>query len=121
MAALLAAGLLLVDPYLSSFVPHGVWQRLRLIDFHHKASVALPLLRMLATWLELEASKAGDKRSLRMGALNTAGVRVHGAAQGPQQPAFGGAGHGRGGLGDEGANRRESSDQHLPGTPAGPE
>ncbi len=58
MAALLAAGLVLVEPYLSSFVPRGVWQRLRLIDFHFKASVTLPLLLVLATWLKLEASKA---------------------------------------------------------------
>lgn len=80
LAALLAAGLVLVDPYLSSFVPHGFWQRLRMLDFHYKASVIVPLLLVLATWVVAKVSKARDTRSLfivlLIVALQTNGLKL---------------------------------------------
>ena len=77
--SLIVVGLVTNDPYISSFVPISVWQKLRMIDFPFKATVAIPFVVLLLTCILHFALQARDSRTvllvLMIVALQTNGIK----------------------------------------------
>ncbi|MEK8051148.1 O-antigen ligase family protein [Ideonella sp. DXS22W] len=80
LASLLVAALVAFDPLLSALLPHGLWQRLHLLELDYKLSWIAPLLMASITWLLLQVRKAPDARSLwivlLLIALQTNGIKL---------------------------------------------
>lgn len=79
-AAAFAGALVTFDPIVSEWVPHALWQKLRLLDVDYKLSLLVPILLGLATWSVLMLRRAPDTRSqmiiLLVIALQTNGFKL---------------------------------------------